>query len=156
MKKYVKLFLPVLCMGMFCFAFAAENPAEENPFDYTAMRYLNDTNFQETISKTKGYFVADFWTDGCKICKEIEEPMLELAEQETYTNAKGEKIALTVGEFKISNKVGLEKWGGKYGFTTFPSLVIFKNGVHVKTIKANYGYKMMQTLKDFLSNSTQK
>lgn len=144
-------------MGIFGLAFAEQEPAAaENPFDYTAMVYLNGNNFQETISKTKGYFVVDFWTDGCKICKEIEEPMLELAEQETYTNANGEEIPLTIGEFKISDKEGLVKWGGKYGFTSFPALVIFKNGVRVQTIKANYGYRMMKTLKDFLSGSTQK
>lgn len=99
--------------------------------------YLNDTNFQETVSK--GVTLVDFYADWCGPCRMIA-PIIE--ELSTEMNGKA-----TIAKLDIENA---QSTTSSLNVTSIPTIIIFKNGREVNRI---VGIKDKETLKKLVDSS---
>ncbi|MBJ7448803.1 MAG: thioredoxin [Parachlamydiales bacterium] len=82
---------------------------------------LNDDNFKDGIST--GVTLVDFYADWCGPCRMMA-PILEKVAQELESKAKFAKVDTDKAE----------KTAGKYGITSIPTLILFKNGEEVNRV----------------------
>lgn len=82
---------------------------------------LNNSNFKNEVTESKGVVLVDFWADWCGPCKMLA-PILDELSGET--------------EVKIC-KVNVDECGdlaGEYGIRSIPTMILFKDGVKVDQI----------------------
>lgn len=97
------------------------------------LKYLDDNNFEAEIAK--GVTLVDFYADWCGPCRMIAPIIEELADE--YN-----------GKAKIA-KLDIEKAQGittKFGVTSIPTLILFKDGAAVKTVVGLRGKEDLETL----------
>ncbi|MGL5567928.1 MAG: thioredoxin [Cetobacterium sp.] len=82
---------------------------------------LDNSNFKNEVTESKGIVLVDFWADWCGPCKMLA-PILEELSGETTA-----KIC----------KIDVDESGdlaGDYGIRSIPTMIIFKDGVKVDQI----------------------
>jgi thioredoxin 1 len=85
------------------------------------IKYLNDENFQEIISK--GVTLVDFYADWCGPCRMIAPIIEELAE-----DLKGKA---TIAKLDIESA---QATTANFQVTSIPTIILFKDGKEVKRI----------------------
>lgn len=83
---------------------------------------LTSQNFEEEVLKSEKPVLVDFWATWCGPCKMIAPIFEELAEE--YKNE------VKFGKVNVDEQQSLAV---KYGVTSIPTLILFKNGEIIKT-----------------------
>ena len=81
---------------------------------------LTDDNFEEAI-KSNGLILVDFWAEWCGPCKKVSHILDEISEEH----------GILVGKLNIDENV---KKTQEYSVQTIPTMVLFEDGIPVKTI----------------------
>lgn len=97
------------------------SPFQPVRFGAGALPVLTDANFEETIAAAKVPVLVDFFTEWCGPCKLLV-PVLE-----TVAKEQGEKVAIYKLNIEQSTNIA-----AKYGITSIPTMLVFKNGKMVK------------------------
>lgn len=94
-------------------------------------------NIEEALSNNETILV-DFWAEWCGPCKKVS-PILDEIEQE---------YSLPVGKLNIDDFPELAE---KYSIQSIPAMVIFKNGMPVKTtVGAQPKHKLVKEFEEWL------
>ena len=101
--------------------------------------HLNDSNYEEEISKSGKPVLVDFWAPWCGPCKAIGPVIEELAE--TYKD-RAVIAKLNVDESRNA--------ASTYGVRSIPTLIIFKEGKVFDTI---IGLVPKERLEEFINKA---
>ena len=101
--------------------------------------HLNDSNYEEEISKSGKPLLVDFWAPWCGPCKTIGPIIEELAE--TYKD-RAVIAKLNVDESRNA--------ASTYGVRSIPTLIIFKQGKVFDTI---IGLAPKERLEEFINKA---
>jgi len=101
--------------------------------------HLNDSNYEEEISKSGKPLLVDFWAPWCGPCKAIGPVIEELAE--TYKD-RAVIAKLNVDESRNA--------ASNYGVRSIPTLIIFKEGKVFDTI---IGLVPKERLEEFINKA---
>ena len=93
-----------------------------------------DANFDESVLKSQGVFLVDFYADWCPPCK-MQGPIVEQIAQEMSGKMK-------VGKVNVDQNPGLS---ARYQIRGIPTLILFKNG---QLIEKLVGYHTKEQLMD--------
>jgi len=83
---------------------------------------VTDSNFEETIIKSKKLALVDFWAEWCGPCKQLS-PIIDEVSSE---------VGDGIGVFKMDIDANPEV-PTKYGIRSIPTLMLFKNGQVIST-----------------------
>ena len=98
--------------------FAAENSSKKIMIDTSKPIHLNYPNFDQVVNKS--LILVDFWADWCAPCK-AQDPILEEVAEELNGKA-------LIGKVNVDDNRTLAT---KYGITSIPTMILFKNGERV-------------------------
>ena len=99
---------------------------------------LNTKNFSEEINNTDKLVLIDFFATWCGPCKMIAPIISEISEE--FNNK------VKVGKVNVDEEKELAI---KYGISSIPTLVIFKDGKIAKTL---IGFRPKEEIKEVLNN----
>ena len=95
--------------------------AAEN--SHTVVQTFTDSNFEETVVKSSGPVLVDFWAEWCGPCKLLAPTVDALA-----TEYSGK---ITVGKLNVDDNPDT---AGKFQIRGIPTLLIFKGGQVVESV----------------------
>ena len=101
------------------------------------VKYLNDDNFNETISL--GVTLVDFYADWCGPCRMIT-PIIEELAEELHDKANIAKLDIETSQKTTSS----------LQITSIPTLILFKNGEEVTRV---VGVKDKETLSQLVTSN---
>jgi len=101
--------------------------------------HLNDSNYEEEISKSGKPLLVDFWAPWCGPCKAIGPVIEELAE--TY------KDRVVIAKLNVDES---RNAASTYGVRSIPTLIIFKQGKVFDTI---IGLAPKERLEEFINKA---
>jgi thioredoxin 1 len=81
---------------------------------------LNSETFSKALQDNK-IIIIDFWADWCGPCKKVA-PILDEIQAE---------YNIPVGKVHVDEEISL---ANKYDISTIPTLMVFENGIPVKTV----------------------
>jgi thioredoxin 1 len=84
---------------------------------------LTDSNFKIEVLQSKIPVIVDFWAPWCRPCQMLGPTIEELAHE-----LEGK---VKVGKVNVDNS---EAVAGRYGISTIPTIMLFKEGVPVKKV----------------------
>lgn len=85
---------------------------------------LTPESFESTLKSTPQPVLVDFWAEWCGPCKMLN-PVLE-----TLAAEQGDKAV--IAKVNVDDAPELAE---RYGITAIPTLIVFKNGEPVKTLR---------------------
>lgn len=104
-----------------------------------AISQLTDSNFEGEVINSEKPVLVDFWAVWCGPCRAIATEIEKLAE---------EKIAeLKIGKLNVDDN---RDTAIKYGISSIPTLLLFKNGEVVKKIIAMSKNEIITEISQFL------
>lgn len=101
------------------------------------MKYANDTNFEETVSKER-LTLIDFFATWCMPCK-MQAEVLEKLE-------KSRNLTFDIVKVNVDDSPNL---ANRFEISSIPTLVVMKNG---KVLKKSVGLNEENELLDMISN----
>lgn len=104
-----------------------------------AISQLTDSNFEGEVINSEKPVLVDFWAVWCGPCKVIAPEIEKLAEE------KSEE--LKIGKLNVDDN---RDTAIKYGISSLPTLLLFKNGEVVKKIIAMSKDKILTEISQFL------
>ena len=99
---------------------------------------LSNENFNKEVLNSEKPVLVDFWATWCGPCKMIAPIISEISEE--FNNK------VKVGKVNVDEEKELEI---KYGISSIPTLVIFKDGKIAKTL---IGFRPKEEIKEVLNN----
>ena len=99
---------------------------------------LSNENFNKEVLNSEKPVLVDFWATWCGPCKMIA-PIISEISEEFNNNVK-------VGKVNVDEEKELAI---KYGISSIPTLVIFKDGKIAKTL---IGFRPKEEIKEVLNN----
>lgn len=102
------------------------------------MKYANDSNFEETVSKER-LTLIDFFATWCMPCKMQSEVLEKLEESRTLT--------FDIVKVNVDDSPNL---ASKFEISSIPTLVVMKNG---KVLKKSVGLNEENELLDMISEA---
>lgn len=99
---------------------------------------LSNENFNKEVLNSEKPVLVDFWATWCGPCKMIAPIISEISEE--FNNK------VKVGKVNVDEEKELAI---KYGISSIPTLVIFKNGKISKTL---IGFRPKEEIKEVLNN----
>lgn len=84
---------------------------------------VNDSDFEEKVSNSKGLVLVDFWADWCPPCKALA-PIIAAVSEEA-------KDKVTV--YKLDTDANQET-AMQHGIVSIPTVKLFKDGKEVQTL----------------------
>lgn len=81
---------------------------------------LNSETFSKALQDNK-VIIIDFWADWCGPCKKVA-PILDEIQAE---------YNIPIGKVHVDEEISL---ASKYDISTIPTLMVFENGIPVKTV----------------------
>lgn len=137
MKKYLKFFVAIIIFAVVIilaingynnlrnkfFPEYSEKTNKEEKKGEDSMKEitLTNENFEEAL-QNNGVMLVDFWATWCGPCKMLSPVISEIAEE--YEGK------VTVGKINVDEEVELAT---KYGITSIPTLILFKDGQVINT-----------------------
>ena len=98
---------------------------------------LNSETFSKALQDNK-IIIIDFWADWCGPCKKVA-PILDEIQAE---------YNIPVGKVHVDEEISL---ANKYDISTIPTLMVFENGIPVKTvIGAQPKHKLVKEIEGWL------
>lgn len=98
---------------------------------------VTDKNFQEVLD-SNDLILVDFWADWCGPCKKVSPILDEISDEHKLPVGK-----LNVDENTVKTQ--------EYAVSSIPTMVLFKNGIPVKTIVgAKPKHLMIKELEEWL------
>ena len=85
---------------------------------------LNQDNFDSTIGSSSTPVLVDFWSEGCGPCRMLNPVLEEIAAAQA---GKAVIAKVNIGEFP--------ELAARFGITAVPTLIFFKNGQPVRTLR---------------------
>jgi len=85
---------------------------------------LNQQNFDATIANNPTPVLVDFWSEGCGPCRMLSPVLDELALEQS---GKAVIAKVNIGESP--------ELAARFGITAVPTLIVFKNGQPVRTMR---------------------
>lgn len=85
---------------------------------------LNQENFDSTIGSSSTPVLVDFWSEGCGPCRMLSPVLEELAAEQS---GKAVIAKVNIGESP--------ELAARFGITAVPTLIVFKNGQPVRTLR---------------------
>lgn len=85
---------------------------------------FNQENFDSAIAENTSPVLVDFWAEWCGPCKMITPVLEEIAAEQ-----KGKSV---IAKVNIDESPEL---AARFGITAIPTLIVFKNGQPVKTLR---------------------
>ncbi|MCJ7727487.1 MAG: thioredoxin [Actinobacteria bacterium] len=104
-----------------------------------AISQLTDSNFEGEVINSEKPVLVDFWAVWCGPCKVIAPEIEKLAEE------KSEE--LKIGKLNVDDN---RDTAIKYGISSIPTLLLFKNGEVVKKIIAMSKNEILTEISQFL------
>jgi thioredoxin 1 len=104
-----------------------------------AISQLTDSNFEGEVINSEKPVLVDFWAVWCGPCKVIAPEIEKLAEE------KSEE--LKIGKLNVDDN---RDTAIKYGISSIPTLLLFKNGEVVKKIIAMSKNEIITEISQFL------
>ncbi|MBE3088813.1 MAG: thioredoxin [Actinobacteria bacterium] len=106
---------------------------------YEGMVHLTDSNFDSEISQSGIPILVDFWAVWCGPCKMIAPELEKLHEEK--------KNVLRIGKLNVDDNRDIAI---RYGISSIPTLLLFKNGEVVKKIGARSKDKILNEISSFI------
>lgn len=85
---------------------------------------LNQQNFDSTLNSNSAPVLVDFWSEGCGPCRMLSPVLEELALEQS---GKAIIAKVNIGESP--------ELAARFGITAVPTLIVFKNGQPVRTMR---------------------
>lgn len=98
---------------------------------------LTNKNFEEEVLKEEKLVLVDFFATWCGPCKMLAPILSQIAEEN--------KDKIKVGKINVDEQGDLAL---KYGISSIPTLILFKNG---KAIKTSIGFKSKEEIEQMLN-----
>ena len=98
---------------------------------------LTNKNFEEEVLKGEKLVLVDFFATWCGPCKMLAPILSQIAEE--Y------KDKVKIGKINVDEQGELAL---KYGISSIPTLILFKNG---KVIKTSIGFKSKEEIEQMLN-----
>ena len=144
-KKFLFYFATITLSSLLSISLVTAKSANENNQKVSALATngksqhahvvkLDDSNFEKTIER--GVVIVDFYADWCKPCQRFIPIFNEVA--------AGMSGTLTFGKLNVDNA---PKTVQKYGISSNPTLILFKDG---KEVKRQTGFCDAKTLNAFI------
>ena len=114
----------------------SSNPNETKPMKTTS---LDEANFESTINTPGKPVLVDFYADWCGPCQMLAPVIDEIAEEQ--------------GDQAVIAKLNIESAGeiaSKFGITSIPALIVFKDGEPVATAR---GLQPKQAINDLIAGA---
>lgn len=98
---------------------------------------INEGNFEEEVLKSEKMVLVDFYADWCGPCRMMSPIIDEIAEEL--------KESVKVGKINVDEN---QELAIKYDVMSIPTIIIFKNGMPVKTfLGVTYKNEILENLK---------
>ena len=101
--------------------------------------HLNDSNFTSTVNSADKPVIVDFWATWCPPCRALGPHIEQLAKD--YDG----KIIVAKADTEETQAAA-----GKFGVSSIPCVIAFRNGVEVARVIGNYPAKVKEMAENLL------